>query len=272
MPLPDIGIGTENLRTRLKGLHAKPLNFDPARMDGPAWRRDDYRQALPSEQPGSPEPLGSWQAARRLSHAYAFADPSLVEARFDPRVPLEQREMLLVLHVLGLRIYAGVRVAGAGEEMREVNGRVAQVSFWNYRTLQGHVEAGQRDYEVWKWLESGDVEFRTHAVTRPAAANPIVRAGFHLLGRHKQAEFGRRACTQMAALTVTALRRENGSTGPVSRMSSGRDSSDSPSPRPTGHSQSSWTSTLPRTTSAGSRPRCARYANDSHTPRGRSVT
>lgn len=115
--------------------------------------------------------------------------------------------MLLILHALGARIYAGVRVGGAGDEVRSDDGREAQVFFWNYRTLEGHVEAGQRDFEVWKWLDSGEVEFRTHAVSRAAETNPIVQLGFRLLGRHKQVEFGRRACTRMALLTEAALRR-----------------------------------------------------------------
>jgi len=145
-----------------------------------------------------------------LSRSYAFADPALVEARFDPRVPLEQREMLLILHVLGASIYAGVRVGGAGEDTRRDDGREAHVFFWNYRTLEGHVEAGQRDFEVWKWLDSGAVEFRTHAVSRPADTNAIVRLGFRLLGRHKQVEFGRHACSRMALLSEASLR--NGTT------------------------------------------------------------
>jgi len=114
--------------------------------------------------------------------------------------------MLLILHVLGARIYAGVRVGSAGEETRREDGREAHVFFWNYRTLEGHVEAGQRDFEVWKWLDSGDVEFRTHAVSRPADTGAIVRLGFRLLGRHKQVEFGRRACSRMALLNEANLR------------------------------------------------------------------
>jgi hypothetical protein len=118
--------------------------------------------------------------------------------------------MLLILHALGARVYAGVRVHDAGIQTRHENGRDAQVSFWNYRTLEGHVEAGQRDFEVWKWIDTGEVEFRTHAVSRPADANPIVQLGFQLLGRHKQVEFGRRACRRMALLTEAALRRPQG--------------------------------------------------------------
>jgi uncharacterized protein DUF1990 len=175
-------------------------------MSGPGWEHDDYRQSLPSERPGPPEPAGSWKTAAGLSRSYAFADPSLVEARYDPDVPLEQRNMLLILHAFGARIYAGVRVGGAGDEERSEDGRAAWVSFWNYRTLEGHVEAGQRDFEVWKWLDTGEVEFRTHALSRPAETSPIGRLGLRLLGRHKQVEFGRRACRRMGLLTEANLR------------------------------------------------------------------
>lgn len=209
MRLPELDFGGGDVERRLAALRGRPLNFEPDTLAGPGWEHDDYRQPLPSEQPGEPEPGGCWETAVALSRAYAFADPSLVEARYDPTVPLEQREMLLLLHALGLRIYAGVRVDRAGTETRSEDGREAQVFFWNYRTLEGHVEAGQRDFEVWKWLETGGVEFRTHASSRPAETSPIVRLGFRLLGRHKQVEFGRRACSRMALLTEAGLRQRD---------------------------------------------------------------
>jgi Domain of unknown function (DUF1990) len=120
--------------------------------------------------------------------------------------------MLLILHALGAHIYAGVRVGDAGIERRSENGRDAHVFFWNYRTLEGHVEAGQRDFEVWKWLGSGEVEFRTHAVSRPAETSPIIQLGVRLLGRHKQVEFGRSACDRMALLTEANLQHPSGTT------------------------------------------------------------
>jgi uncharacterized protein DUF1990 len=207
---PEFDLRGGDVEARLAALRGRPLNFDPETLGGPGWEHDDYRQPLVPEQPGPPEPGGSWEAATALSRNYAFADPSLVEARFDPAVPLEQRDMLLILHALGARIYAGVRVSAAGDEIRRDGDREAQVFFWNYRTLEGHVESGQRDFEVWKWLGTGQVEFRTHAVSRPAEANPIVRVGFELLGRHKQVEFGRRACRRMALLTEVSLGRADG--------------------------------------------------------------
>jgi hypothetical protein len=204
---PEFDLRGGDVEARLSALGGRPLNFDPATLGGPGWEQDDYRQPLVPEQPGPPEPGGSWEAAVVLSRNYAFADPSLVEARYDPAVPLEQRDMLLILHALGARIYAGVRVSGVGNETRRDGDREAQVFFWNYRTLEGHVESGQRDFEVWKWLDTGEVEFRTHAVSRAAATNPIVEVGFLLLGRHKQVEFGRRACRRMALLTEVSLGR-----------------------------------------------------------------
>jgi uncharacterized protein (UPF0548 family) len=204
--LPDFDFGGGGVERRLDALHGRPLNFRPETLGGPEWEHDDYREQLVPEGPGPPETGGSWETAVSLSHGYAFADPSLVEARYDSSVPLEEREMLLILHALGARIYAGVRVGDCGVETRSEGDRRAQVSFWNYRTLEGHVEAGQRDFEVWKWLDTGEVEFRTHAVSRPAETNPLFRLGFRLLGRHKQVEFGRRACRRMALLTEAALR------------------------------------------------------------------
>jgi uncharacterized protein (UPF0548 family) len=112
--------------------------------------------------------------------------------------------MLLVLHVLGVHIDAGVRVAEVRDEERPLEGGRARVFGWSYRTLEGHPEAGQRDFEVWKRLDTGQVEFRTHSFSRAASSNPFVLAGFRVLGRHEQAEFGRRACARMAALTQAA--------------------------------------------------------------------
>jgi hypothetical protein len=136
---PDFGIRRVDVRPRLEALRERPLNFDPDAAGGPGWEHDDYRQPLPA---------GTWAPAAQLSRDFAFSDPSLVEAHFDDAEPFEGRDMLLVLHALGLRIYVGVRVGSAGEETRSVDDREARVSFWNYCTLEGHVEAGRRDYEV----------------------------------------------------------------------------------------------------------------------------
>jgi uncharacterized protein (UPF0548 family) len=202
-------------RTELARLKTKDLNFRPAE-DGPfvpdnGWRIDRYSRSLPLEAPGPPEAHGAWETARALSEAYEFVDPTLVRAFYDPQEPLLGRTMLLEVHFWGLRIYAGVRVAGVEDAIREVGGRKARVWAWNYRTLEDHFEAGQIDYEVWKWLDSGEVEFRIDAFSRPARIDqPVVRWGFKLFGRSTQVRFARRACDRMAALTEPAQRRGSG--------------------------------------------------------------
>jgi uncharacterized protein (UPF0548 family) len=74
---------------------------------------------------------------------------------------------------------------------------------WYYRTLRGHLERGQMSYEVWKWLDTGAVEFRIAAVSQRAPVrNPLVRVGFALLGRREQLKFYRHTCEVMALRTA----------------------------------------------------------------------
>jgi uncharacterized protein (UPF0548 family) len=106
--------------------------------------------------------------------------------------------MLLEARFWGLRFHFGVRVGGVFDETGEFDGRRARVWGWSYRTLQGHLEMGQMDYALWKWLDDGSVEFRIRVVSRPARIpNPIVRFGFRLFGRRQQVRFARRACERM---------------------------------------------------------------------------
>ena len=200
-------------RKALDELHDKRLNFDLEQRDRltteHGWRIDSYRQPLPMEHPGPPVPGGSWEIARRLVRDYEFADPKIVRAIYYPDRPLEERDMLLEGRFLGLRFYFGVRVGGVVDETRVVNGHTVRAWGWNYRTLQGHLEMGQMDYEVRKWLESGEVEFRIDVLSRPVRIrNPLVRLGFRLFGRHLQVKFARRACARMQRFTIAALARQ----------------------------------------------------------------
>jgi uncharacterized protein (UPF0548 family) len=165
------------------------------------WRIDDYCQPLAGESPGPPEPGGPWQRARQLLRDYEFADPRIVRAIYHPGDPLEGRDMLLELRFWGLRFRFGVRVSGVIDEVRPVDRRDVRVWGWSYATVQGHLETGQIDYEVWKWLNTGAVEFRIHVVSRASRiGNPIIRLGFRLFGRREQVRFAKRACERMACL------------------------------------------------------------------------
>jgi hypothetical protein len=208
-------LGPPRVRRRLAALAQKPLNFDPASLEHAApatgWTITDLCQALPAEPPGAPIQGGSWQIARGLMRGYEFADPSIVHAYYNPDAPLEGRNMLLKLQALGVaHLYVGVRVGDVYEEVREFEGDRACVWGWNYRTLEGHVEMGQMDWEVWKWLGDGRVEFRVHAVARIAhIRSPIVRLGFYLLHEHERQAFLDSTKRRMLTFTGLALSREH---------------------------------------------------------------
>lgn len=194
----------------LDELSRRSLNYDVADPNGftveGGWRIDDYHQALPAEQPGPPAADGAWATAPGLLRDYEFIDPSIVRALFRSDEPLERRNMLLELRFGGLRFHVGVRVdrrngrhAHGGRSSRGGVG-------WSYRTLEGHLEAGQTDYEVRKRLDTGDVEFRVHAYSRAAdIPNPLVRLGFHLFGRREQTRFARNSCERMRRLAEEEL-------------------------------------------------------------------
>jgi hypothetical protein len=134
---------------------------------------------------------------------YEFADPEIVRAIYHPDRPLDERDMLLEVRFWGLRFRFGVRVGGVIDDTRSVSGRVARVWGFNYATLQGHLETGQMDFEAWKWIDTGAVEFRIHAVSRASRIpNPVIRLGFRLFGRREQVRFATRACERMACLVA----------------------------------------------------------------------
>ena len=197
-------------RGALAALHERGLNFDPHDLaSGPArrgWRVDDYCAVLPAEDPGPPAPDRSFAVAKQLMRDYEFADPSVIHAVYEGDAPLESRDMLLVASFHGLKFRFGVRVGAVRDVRAERDGRPVQLWGWSYRTLQGHVEMGQMDYDVIKWLDTGEVEFRIHVVSRAARIrNPVIRLGFRLFGRREQVRFARHACERMVELTAAAL-------------------------------------------------------------------
>jgi uncharacterized protein (UPF0548 family) len=192
-------------------MRKRELNFDPARQDDytpeNGWRRDDVRQALPRESPGDPVPGQSWDTARLIARNYDFAEPSIVTGVFDSNEPLENRTMLLILHFHRLKVHVGVRVGDVYDDDRDLSGRRGRVFGWNYRTLEGHVERGQMDWQVWKFPDTGEVLFRINSYSQPAGrGNPLLRLGFHLIGRREQLRFLERTSERMSQLTAERVR------------------------------------------------------------------
>lgn len=191
-------------------LHERAVNFAPISwaqaVADPAWQTDRRQAELPSEQPGPPQGAGPFEVARGLLIRYEVADPALVRAVYDAREPLEGRNMLLVGRFFGLRFPMGVRVGGVVDEAGELNGARVHRFAWHYRTLEGHLERGQMDYEVVKYLDDGRVQFRIAAYSqRGTTPNPIVRAGLAVFGRSTQLRFYTRALQRMQTLTAAGI-------------------------------------------------------------------
>src|SRR5215207_6857217 len=195
----------------LAALAGAPLNFEPRPLEAytPArgWHADALTQRLPGEAPGEPAPGGPWEVARRLMEDYRMADPAIVRATWQRGAPLQGREMLLELRLHRiLRVRVGVRVTRVWNEERGAAGRRARVFGFEYGTLRGHVEMGRMDYELYKWLDDGVVEFRLHAHSRSSEDGlPWIRLGFRLFGRREQVRFYERCCERMARLTAQEL-------------------------------------------------------------------
>jgi uncharacterized protein (UPF0548 family) len=203
-------LGPPRIQRRLAALRERELNFDPSGAEGytpeTGWRVDDFHQDLPSEAPGPPVEGGSFAIAQRLMRGYEFADPSIVHAYYDPREPLPGRTMLLAVRFRGLRFHAGTRVLEEYERDIEDDGRPVHVWGWGYGTLAGHFEMGRMDWQLWKWTDTGEVQFRIHAYSRRSPLrNPIIRTGFRLFGRREQLAFLRSTRERMQTLTALGL-------------------------------------------------------------------
>lgn len=182
------------------------------------WHRDALAQELVGEAPGDPGPGGSWAVARRLLTEYRVADPAMVRARWRGEALLG-REMELKLRFRRLLwVRAHVRVRRVWDEERDG----ARVFGYEYETLPGHIETGVMDYEVYKWLADGRVEFRLHARSRPSGEGPWwARIGFRLVGRREQVRFYYRCCSRIAELVAAELGAPGAQRPPAARLREG---------------------------------------------------
>ena len=195
----------------LHDLDGRVPNFDED--DGPfdadnGWKVDDRCQPLPSERPGEPDDAGSFATACRVLRRYEMADPRIIRAVFDTDVPLHQRDMALEGRFLFLRFPMGVRITHVVDDTIRVDGRRVRRWGWGYSTLEGHLEQGRMDWEVWKWVADGNVEFRIHAFSRRGPIrNPFVRLGFALFGEATQERFYHSVLDRMQRLVEARVGR-----------------------------------------------------------------
>jgi uncharacterized protein (UPF0548 family) len=208
----DEGVSPRDKRS-LARLAGSSVNFDPQEVEPPVdaseWTIDEMVEPLPHETPGPPEPSGSWEVAKRIMNSYQLANPRIVTGVYARGAPLSGRDMLLKIHYGPLRFRVGVRIGEVSEQTDELDGRQVLSYGWAYRTLQGHFEEGEMRYELRKWLDNGDVEFRVHVVSRTARSGPLLwRTGFRLVGRNQQLRFHRQVCRRLKRLTETQLETE----------------------------------------------------------------
>jgi hypothetical protein len=75
------------------------------------------------------------------------------------------------------------------------------------RTLQGHVEKGQMDWQVWKFPDTGEVLFRICSFSRSAGGgNMLVRIGFRLVGRRERLRLLNLTAERITRLTAESPR------------------------------------------------------------------
>ncbi|HEY4277032.1 MAG TPA: DUF1990 family protein [Conexibacter sp.] len=199
---------TAGLADRVAALRDRPLNFDPGgpHRETDGWRRDLYQETLPSEPPGPPIEGGAFQIAQTLLCDYKFADPSIVRAYYRHNTPLEGRNMLLEFRVGPFRTYGCCRVGRVIDEERTVDGRPVRVWGWPYQTLQGHIEQGEMSWEVWKWLDTGEVQFRVHSYSRLInSSNPFTTIGVRLFAQRQRDRFLTSAGRRVRELADVAL-------------------------------------------------------------------
>lgn len=200
----------ELYKAQLEGLRSLPLNFDLERRSeytsANGWHVDDVQTELPPEPAGPPVPGGSWEAAQRVLREYRFADPGIITGIFYPDQPLEGRVMLLRGRFLWMTFFFGTKVGAVIDERSEGPDGARQVWGFNYQTLEGHLERGQMEFTVIKWLATGQVAFRINAFSSAAAIrNPLIRFGFKLFGRHVQLRFINNAMRRMQRLVTEEL-------------------------------------------------------------------
>src|SRR5690606_27140067 len=106
------GWSDEELRERLLALRDRSRNI--TRADD-AFQSAEFRHyfseaRIARGRRGRPEPGGAFARAKVLVERYAFSDPRIVIAHFDPTAPLLGRRMLLEIQVHGLHYLCGVVV------------------------------------------------------------------------------------------------------------------------------------------------------------------
>lgn len=194
------GWSETELEERLRGSRRLRRNFSAAPTEMTSdrgWHAYASHAAIGREPAGEPLPDAAFRRAQDAIAAYAFSDPRIVVAHFDPDAPLEGRRMLLEIKVLGLHYLCGTVVGavhhGTGDGVTRFG--------YRYDTLEGHIETGAEWFLLSKRHGTGEVRLRIQAAWRAGDfPNWWSRLGFRLLVRRYQRAWHRLAYLRLRAL------------------------------------------------------------------------
>ncbi len=194
----------DELAERLAALADLPPSSPPVPLEqldvDQGWRVERSEAVVGRELPGPPEAEGLFERAKQALHAYAFSDPTIVEAHFDPSEPLLGRHMLLELKVLGLHYLCGVEVV----DVKDERGDDTSAFGFRYDTLAGHLERGGEWFVVTKEHATGEIRLCITSRWRLGdMPNAWTRAGFRLLAPYYRGLWLRRAHERLRALLAT---------------------------------------------------------------------
>lgn len=192
-------------RPQLEELSKRKVNYDLERVHEytvqNGWNIDSYTAELPPESPGAPEQGGPWKIAQDVLINYEFPDPNILTGFFSPDDDLLQRVMLLKAKFWWFTFEFGVRISRVIDEVRQTENGPARVWGYSYQTLEGHWEMGEITFEIFKYEQSGSVEFHINAYSKTGhIPNIFYRIGFAIFGRNLQVKFSKRALERMQEL------------------------------------------------------------------------
>jgi uncharacterized membrane protein/uncharacterized protein (UPF0548 family) len=191
----------DELADRLVALADLPRSVPPAPLHeldvDQGWRVEHSEAIVGRELPGSPAAEGLFERAKQALDTYAFSDPTIVEAHFDPASPLLGRRMLLELKVLGLHYLCGVEVVDVKDDHDDHTSAFG----FRYDTLAGHIERGGEWFVVTKDHATGEIRLCITSRWRLGdMPNAWTRAGFRVLAPYYRALWLRRAHERLRAL------------------------------------------------------------------------
>ena len=154
------------------------------------WSRHHSSAIIAREAPGPAVDGGPFMRAWDLLARYAFSDPRIAHAHFNPSAPLEQRVMLIEVFIWGLRYLNPVIVS----RVYESSDAAQSVKGFRYETLDGHFECGLEWFLLTKNHSTGEITFTVHAGWRDGDfPNWWSRLGFQLLALRYQRAWHRLA-------------------------------------------------------------------------------